>query len=112
MEVLYYLENPALAVKNITDSWLNKGGRLIAGVDLYDENQEVAKLFMAECTPEFYLFNYEKKLIYRGRMDSSSPGNDFNIDGKDLRNAIDSFTSEKKITNKQFPSMGCNIKWK
>ena len=79
---------------------------------LYDESQEVAKLFMAECTPEFYLFNHEKKLIYRGRMDSSSPGNDFNIDGKDLRNAIDSFTSEKKITNKQFPSMGCNIKWK
>jgi len=79
---------------------------------LYDESQEVAKLFKAVCTPEFYLFNYEKKLIYRGRMDASSPGNDFEVDGKDLRNPIDSFTSEKKITNKQFPSMGCNIKWK
>ena len=79
---------------------------------LYDESQEVAKLFMAECTPEFYLFDHKKKLIYRGRMDSSSPGNDFDINGEDLRNAIDSFISKKKISDKQFPSMGCNIKWK
>ena len=79
---------------------------------LYDESQEIAKLFKAECTPEFYLFNYEKKLIYRGRMDASSPGNDFEVDGKDLRKAIDSHLSGDKISYKQFPSMGCNIKWK
>ncbi len=79
---------------------------------LYDESQEVAKLFKAECTPEFYLFNHKKKLIYRGRMDASSPGNNFEVDGKDLRKAIDFYLSGDKISNKQFPSMGCNIKWK
>ena len=79
---------------------------------LYDENQEVAKLFKAACTPEFYLFNNEKKLIYRGRLDSSSPGNNLPINGKDLRDAINSYISGEMISDEQFPSMGCNIKWK
>ena len=79
---------------------------------LYDETQEVAKLLKAECTPEFYLYDKLKKLVYRGRLDGSSPGNDLEIDGKDLRSAVNALISGKKINTKQFPSMGCNIKWK
>ena len=79
---------------------------------LYDETQEVARLFKAECTPEFYLYDDFKKLVYRGRLDDSSPGNGKEIDGKDLRSAIDSLLTGKKISSEQFPSMGCNIKWK
>ena len=74
--------------------------------------QDVAKLFKAACTPEFYLFNNGKKLIYRGRLDSSSPGNNLPINGKDLRDAINSYISGEMISDEQFPSMGCNIKWK
>ena len=79
---------------------------------LYDETQEIAKLFKAECTPEFYLYNIDRELVYRGRLDSSSPGNNKKINGKDLRNAIDLTLQNKKIDSDQFPSMGCNIKWK
>ena len=79
----------------------------ITGMD-----QEVAKLLKAECTPEFYLYDKLKKLVYRGRLDGSSPGNDLEIDGKDLRSAVNALISGKKINTEQFPSMGCNIKWK
>ena len=79
---------------------------------LFDESQEVARMFKAECTPEFYLFDNENKLVYRGRLDSSSPGNKDDIDGSDLRNAIDAVLSNGIINKNQFPSMGCNIKWK
>ncbi len=79
---------------------------------LYDESQEVAKLLKAECTPEFYLYDKYKKLVYRGRLDGSSPGNDLVIDGNDLRLAINALILGGNISNEQFPSMGCNIKWK
>ena len=79
---------------------------------LYDDTQEVAKLLKAECTPEFYLYDKFKKLVYRGRLDGSSPGNDLEVDGKDLRSAMNALISGKNINNEQFPSMGCNIKWK
>ena len=79
---------------------------------LYDETQEVAKLFKAECTPEFYLFDKADKLVYRGRLDSSSPGNSEKITGEDLRDAIDASLAGQNINENQFPSMGCNIKWK
>ena len=79
---------------------------------LYDKTQEIAKKYQAECTPEFYLFNNDNYLIYRGRMDDSSPYNNKQITGSDLKNAIDNFLDNKKISQKQFPSMGCNIKWK
>ena len=69
-------------------------------------------MFKAECTPEFYLFDNENKLVYRGRLDSSSPGNKDDIDGSDLRNAIDAVLANRIINKNQFPSMGCNIKWK
>jgi peroxiredoxin len=79
---------------------------------LYDETQEIAKKYQAACTPEFYLFDKNNLLIYRGRIDDSSPGNGKEPSGKDLRNAIDAFLSGKKISDQQNPSMGCNIKWK
>ncbi len=78
---------------------------------LYDETQEIAKKYQAQCTPEFYLFDDEDKLIYRGRMDGSSPGSG-NPTGADLRNAIDNFLAGREISDDQRPSMGCNIKWK
>jgi len=79
---------------------------------LYDETQEIAKKYQAACTPEFYLFDKNNLLIYRGRIDDSSPGNGKEKSGKDLRNAIDDFLAGKKISDQQHPSMGCNIKWK
>ena len=79
---------------------------------LFDETQEVAKKYKAECTPEFYLFDTNLKLVYRGRMDESSPGSSIQPSGGDLRNAINNILENKEISKKQFPSMGCNIKWK
>ena len=79
---------------------------------LHDESQEIAKKFKAACTPEFYLFNNDNKLIYRGRIDDSSPGNGVVSSGKDLRNAIDDFLAGREVSENQYPSMGCNIKWK
>ena len=78
---------------------------------LFDETQEVARKYKAECTPEFYLFDSNKKLIYRGRMDETSPGSDKKPSGKDLRTAIDNLENNRPISNDQHPSMGCNIKW-
>ena len=79
---------------------------------LYDETQNVAKSFKAECTPEFYLFDNNDILVYRGRMDESSPGNDIGISGDDLRNACSNLLNGNPISKEQYPSMGCNIKWK
>ena len=79
---------------------------------LYDETQEVAKKYKAECTPEFYLFNDNKKLVYRGRFDDTSPGSGRDPNGEDLRNAMQALIDGQKISDDQFPSMGCNIKWK
>ncbi len=78
---------------------------------LYDKYQEVAKAYDAACTPDFYVFDGEQKLTYRGRFDDSRPGNGEAITGNDLRNAILSTLKGEAITE-QFPSMGCNIKWK
>ncbi len=78
---------------------------------LYDETQEIAKNYQAACTPEFYLFDENNLLIYRGRFDDSSPGNNKKATGSDLRKAIDDFLAGKKISDQQYPSMGCNIKW-
>ena len=79
---------------------------------LYDETQDIAKQFKAECTPEFYLFNIDKKLVYRGRMDESSPGSNIEATGKDIINAINNLLKNNQISKEQYPSMGCNIKWK
>ena len=78
---------------------------------LFDENQEIAKKYKAECTPEFYLFDKEKKLVYRGRFDATSPGSENKPDGSDLRNAMQNCLDGNEISGEQHPSMGCNIKW-
>ena len=78
---------------------------------LFDDNQEIAKKYKAECTPEFYLFDKEKKLVYRGRFDATSPGSENKPDGSDLRDAMQNCLDGNKISGEQFPSMGCNIKW-
>jgi len=79
---------------------------------LYDENQEVAKVYDAACTPDFYLFNADLKLIYRGQLDDSRPGNGIPLTGKDLRNAMDALLTDIPVPPDQKPSIGCNIKWK
>ncbi|UCC22241.1 MAG: thioredoxin family protein [Planctomycetota bacterium] len=79
---------------------------------LYDENQEVAKAYRAACTPDFFLFNKERRLVYRGQMDGSRPGNDIPVTGADLRAALDCILEEKGVLAEQKPSIGCNIKWK
>ena len=79
---------------------------------LFDDDQSVAKSLMAECTPEFYLFDKISTLIYRGRLDSSSPGKDVKITGEDLRKAIQLALNNEGLNEIQKPSMGCNIKWK
>ena len=79
---------------------------------LFDSTQDVAKNYKAECTPEFYLFDSSQKLIYRGRLDESSPNSELEPTGKDLRDSIGNMLNNKEINPNQFPSMGCNIKWK
>lgn len=78
---------------------------------LYDETQEVAQAYDAACTPDFYLFNSELKLVYRGQLDDSRPGNGIPVTGTDLRNAMEALLNEKEINTQQKPSIGCNIKW-
>jgi len=79
---------------------------------LYDENQEVAKKYHAACAPDFFLFDKERKLVYRGQMDDSRPGNNIPITGADLRAAINAVLTATPVSKQQKPSMGCSIKWK
>jgi len=79
---------------------------------LYDENQEVAKVYHAACTPDIYVFDAKLKLAYRGQLDNSRPGNNIPITGKDLRNALANLLDGIEISGNQKPSIGCNIKWK
>ena len=79
---------------------------------LFDETQEVAKKYDAACTPDFFIYNSDKQLVYRGQLDDSRPGNDIPVTGYDLRKAIDSLIKGEEIDKNQKPSIGCNIKWK
>ncbi|MBN1796839.1 MAG: thioredoxin family protein [Sedimentisphaerales bacterium] len=79
---------------------------------LYDQTQQVAKTYKAACTPDFFLFDADRKLFYRGQMDDSRPGNDIPITGEDLTDALEVLLAGKKPPQLQKPSMGCNIKWK
>lgn len=79
---------------------------------LYDETQEIAKRYKAVCTPDFFLFDKNFKLVYRGQFDDSRPGNGKPVNGQDLRHALDCLLEEKPIPEHQKPSIGCNIKWK
>ena len=79
---------------------------------LYDETQAVAKAYRAACTPDIFLFDRDRKLVYRGQFDASRPGNGIPVTGKDLRAAIDAVLAGKPTTAMQVASIGCNIKWK
>jgi len=79
---------------------------------LFDETQEVALAYEAACTPDFFLFDSNLKLVYRGQLDDSRPGNGAPVTGRDLRAAMDSVLAGKEVTTDQRPSCGCNIKWK
>ena len=78
---------------------------------LFDEDQAVAKAYKAACTPDFFLFDGEQKLAYRGQLDASRPGNGIPVTGTDLRSALDAILSGQPVTENQTPSIGCNIKW-
>ena len=78
----------------------------------FDPTQEVAKSYTAACTPDFFLFDADFKLVYRGQLDDSRPGNEKPVTGNDLRAALDTVLAGKNIGEEQKPSVGCNIKWK
>jgi len=78
---------------------------------LFDESQSVAKSYRAACTPDFYVFDAEQKLIYRGQLDDSRPSNSLPVDGHDLRAALDAVLTSEKPAAEQKPSIGCSIKW-
>ncbi len=79
---------------------------------LYDETQKVAKAYRAACTPDFYVFDGDRRLVYRGQMDSSRPGSGVEVTGEDLRAALDAALAGQPVAEEQRPSIGCNIKWK
>jgi len=106
---------------NDVDSFPDDGPKMMAKVAeeagfsfpyLYDQSQEVARAYRAACTPDFFLFDKQRNLVYRGQMDGSRPGNDVPITGADLRDAINAVLHGKQVTKSQKPSIGCNIKWK
>lgn len=78
----------------------------------FDETQDVAKAYRAACTPDFYLFDRERKLVYRGQLDDSRPGSNKPVTGRDLRTAIDAVLAGKPVDRNQKASIGCSIKWK
>lgn len=79
---------------------------------LYDQTQNVAKAYDAACTPDFFLFDKDLKLVYAGQLDDSRPGNDQPVNGKDIRAAMNALVNKESVNPNQTPSMGCNIKWK
>jgi peroxiredoxin len=79
---------------------------------LYDETQEVARAYRAACTPDFFLFDGDRRLVYRGQLDDSRPGNRIPVTGADVRAAVDAVLAGRPVAEGQKPSMGCNIKWK
>jgi peroxiredoxin len=78
----------------------------------YDETQAVAKAYTAACTPDFFLFDQDRNLVYRGQLDDSRPSNNKPVTGADLRAAIEAVLADQPVTTEQQPSVGCNIKWK
>lgn len=79
---------------------------------LYDETQDVARQYQAACTPDFYIFDRNLRLVYRGQLDDSRPGNSIPLSGKDIRQALDNLIKGQKVDPNQRPSVGCSIKWK
>ena len=79
---------------------------------LYDESQEVAKAYDAACTPDFFIYDKNLRLVYRGQLDDSRPGNEIPVTGRDIRHALDCLINNEPVPQEQRPSIGCNIKWK
>ena len=79
---------------------------------LYDESQKVAHAYRAACTPDFFVFDQSRELVYRGQLDDSRPGNGKPVTGADVRAALDAVLSGAPVSAAQKPSLGCNIKWK
>jgi peroxiredoxin len=79
---------------------------------LFDETQKIARAYQAACTPDFYLFDAAKRLVYRGQLDDSRPGNGKPVTGHDLRGAVEALLAGKPVSSSQTPSLGCNIKWR
>jgi peroxiredoxin len=79
---------------------------------LFDETQDVARAYDAQCTPDFFLYDGNAKLVYRGQLDDSRPGSDIPVTGKDLRAALDALIAGRDISTEQRASLGCNIKWR
>jgi peroxiredoxin len=79
---------------------------------LFDESQEVARAYDAQCTPDFFLYDREGRLVYRGQLDDSRPGSDIPVTGTDLRAALDALIAGREISTEQRASLGCNIKWR
>jgi peroxiredoxin len=79
---------------------------------LFDETQEVARSYGAACTPDFFLFDRQHHLVYRGQLDASRPGNNIPVTGKDLRHAMNALLNGEEMSGEQLPSIGCNIKWR
>ena len=96
------------SLANVTESTFRSNFLAASG----SETQEVAKAYDAACTPDFYLFDNQNKLVYRGQLDDSRPGNGIPLSGSDLRSAIDGVVMNRSINPEQKPSIGCNIKWK
>lgn len=92
--------------------WINARKLNFTFPYLYDETQEVAKAYNAACTPDFYVFDTQLKLVYRGQLDNSRPGNGIPVNGRDLREALDNILNNNPQRKDQKPSIGCNIKWK
>ena len=79
---------------------------------LYDETQQVAKAYGAACTPDFFIYDKDLQLVYRGQLDDSRPGNEIPVTGKDIRHALDCLINNRQVPELQRASIGCNIKWK
>jgi uroporphyrinogen-III decarboxylase len=79
---------------------------------LYDETQDTAKAYRAACTPDLFLYDSQRELVYRGQFDASRPNNDITVDGSALQGAVDAVLNGQPVTTEQVPSLGCNIKWK
>ena len=102
------IAHPSDAPESLAEQAREKG---FSFAYLYDQIQEVARAYDATCTPDFFLFDANRKLVYRGQFDGSRPGNDVPVDGVDLRQAIQHLLAGKPISEHQTPSLGCNIKW-
>jgi len=79
---------------------------------LYHESQETANAYDAACTPDFFIYDKDLRLVYRGQLDDSRPGNEISVTGKDIRHALDCLVNNEPVPQEQRPSIGCNIKWK